>query len=262
MQNLVLDRPLVCFDLETTGTNIADDRIVQIALIRVEPDGGRHSFTSLVNPGRPIPPQATAVHGITDAQVQDAPSLRRIRADVEEMLHGADLAGFNILRFDLPLLEVELQRVGSTYSARGRRVLDAMAIFHRMEPRNLEAAVRFYLGADLPGAHSAEVDATATLEVLDAQLARYGDLPRDPQALHEFCNPDGDRFVDRTRKFRWDDDGEAVFTFGKYRDQTLRAVVELTEGRDYLQWMKGKDFTDEVKAILDGALGGAFPRRR
>ncbi len=262
MQNLDLDRPLVCFDLETTGTRIADDRIVQIALIRVEPDGGRRKFTSLVDPGRPIPPAATAVHGITDAHVQNAPRFRQVRPDVEEILHGADLAGFNITRFDLPLLELEIQRAGGGYTSQGRRVLDAMTIFHRMEPRNLEAAVKFYCQAELPGAHSAEVDAAASLEVLDAQLARYPDLPRDPAALHEFCNPDGDRFVDRTRKFRWDDAGEAVFTFGKYRDQTLRAVVATADGCDYLKWMLNKDFTDEVKSILEGALGGRFPVRR
>lgn len=262
MQNLDLDRPLVCFDLETTGTNVASDRIVQIALIRVEPDGGRRRFTSLVNPGRPIPPEASAVHGITDDHVRSAPRFRQVRPDVEEILHGADLAGFNITRFDLPLLETEIQRAGGTYSARGRRVIDAMTIFHRMEPRNLEAAVRFYCGAELPGAHSAEVDATATLEVLDAQLARYPDLPRDPEALHEFCNPGGDRWVDRTRKFRWDDRGEAVFCFGKYRDKVLREVVVSVEGRDYLQWMQNQDFTDEVKKILADALDGVFPVRR
>jgi len=262
MQNLDLDRPLVCFDLETTGTSIASDRIVQIALIRVEPDGGRSKFTSLVNPGLPIPPEATAVHGITDDHVKNAPRFRQVRPDVEEILHGADLAGFNVARFDLPLLETEIQRAGGKYSSRGRRVLDAMTIFHRMEPRNLEAAVKFYCQAELPGAHSAEVDAVASLEVLDAQLARYPDLPRDPEALHEFCNPEGDRFVDRTRKFRWNDAGDAVFTFGKYRDQALREVATSAEGCDYLKWMQGKDFTDEVKAILDGALGGVFPVRR
>jgi DNA polymerase-3 subunit epsilon len=122
--------------------------------------------------------------------------------------------------------------------------------------------VKFYCQAELPGAHSAEVDAVASLEVLDAQLARYPDLPRDPEALHEFCNPDGDRFVDRTRKFRWNDAGDAVFTFGKYRDQALREVATSAAGCDYLKWMQGKDFTDEVKSILEGALGGVFPVRR
>jgi DNA polymerase-3 subunit epsilon len=261
MQNLPLDRPLVCFDLETTGTDVAKDRIVQIAMIRVEPGGERRTLSTLVNPQRPIPPEASAVHGIRDEHVRNAPSFSQLRAEVEEFLDGADLAGFNMVNFDLPLLEAEIRREGGRFVARGRRLLDAMRIFHLKEPRNLEAAVRFYCGRELEGAHSAEVDALASLEVLDAQLARYPDLPRDPDALHAFCNPDAGRWVDRTRKFRWNDQGEAVFAFGKHEGRSLREMMTNPQDRGYLEWMLGKDFTEEVKGILKDALGGVFPVR-
>ncbi len=261
MNNLQLDRPLVCFDLETTGIDVMRDRIVQIALIRVEPDGSRRSFESLVNPECPIPPGATRVHGITDADVADKPTLARLCAELETMLDGADLAGFNSIRFDLPLLENELQRVGGSFDAGGRRHLDALRIFHRLERRDLTAAYKFYCGKDLVGAHSALVDTEATLEILDAQIAHYDEVPADTEALHRFCNPDANKYVDRTRKFVWNDAGEAVFTFGKLRDRTLRDVVTEASGRSYLEWMIGKDFSDEVKDILRGALNGVFPRR-
>ena len=261
MQNLELDRPLVCFDLETTGTDTARDRIVQISLIRVEPSGERRIFTSLVNPQRPIPPEASAVHGIRDEHVRSEPPFSQIRAEVEEILDGADLAGFNMVRFDLPLLEAEIQREGGRFAVKGRRLLDAMSIFHRKEPRNLESAVRLYCGRDLPGAHSAEVDALATLDVLDAQIGRYPDLPRDPAALHVFCNPDEGTYVDRSRRFRWNDAGDAACNFGKHGGRTLREMVANPKDRGYLEWMIGKDFPEEVKGILRDALDGALPRR-
>ena len=259
MQNLNLDRPLVCFDLETTGTDPQKDRIVQIALIRVEPGGARRSFTTLVNPQRPIPPEASAIHGIRDEHVRSSPPFCQIRDDVEDILEGADLAGYNMVRFDLPMLEAEIRREGGRFEAKGRRLLDAMAIFHKKEPRNLEAAVRLYCGRDLEGAHSAEVDAEATLDVLDAQLAHYPDLPRDPEALHAFCNPDADRWVDRTRKIRWTDTGEAAIAFGKHEGRTLRDLVQ--NDRGYLEWMLNKDFSEEVKGILRDAMNGTYPVR-
>jgi len=261
MQHLELDRPLVAFDLETTGTDVDKDRIVQIGLIRVEPDGTRRTWNQLVNPERPIPPEATAVHGIRDEHVRDQPTFAQLRAEVEQWLDGADLAGFNSIRFDLPLLQAELRRAGSTLSFDGTRHLDAMAIFHQMERRDLTAAYRFYCDKTLEGAHDALADVTATLEVLDAQVGRYPDLPRDLDALHRFCNPDEGRFVDRTRKFTWNDQGEAVFTFGKYNGRSLQETVAERDGRGYLEWMLGKDFSEEVKGILREALAGVFPRR-
>jgi len=249
MRNLKLERPLVGFDLETTGVNVDRDRIVQIALVRIEPGGARRTFETLVNPECPIPPEASAVHGITDADVRDMPTFGQIRRDVEEVLADADLAGFNSVNFDLPLLQAELRRVGSHFDFGGIRHLDAMRIFHAMEPRDLTAALRFYCGKDLVGAHGALADTEATLEILDAQIARYEAVP------------DEGRFVDRTRKFAWTDRGEALFTFGKYQGRTLNEVAALGDGRGYLEWMLGKDFSEEVKGILREALDGVFPRK-
>ncbi|MDY0110902.1 MAG: 3'-5' exonuclease [Candidatus Krumholzibacteria bacterium] len=261
MQNLQLDRPLVCFDLETTGTDVQRDRIVQIALIRIEPTGQRRSFTSLVNPGVPIPAAATAVHGIRDEDVAAAPSFVQIRPEVERILADADLAGYNFIRFDLPLLEAELARAGATIDLRGRRLIDAMTIFHRQEPRHLQAAVKFYCGQAMDAPHSAQADAEATLQVLDAQLARYPDLPRDAAGLHAFCNRGGDRFVDRTRRFRWNDAGEAVMAFGKHQGTTLRDMAT-GERRSYLDWMlRDVDFSGEVKSIVRDALNEKYPAR-
>ena len=261
MQNLPLSRPLVVFDLETTGIDVEKDRIVQIAMIRISPDGGRTTFETLVNPERPIPPAASAVHGIYDADVQDKPTFSQIRRDVEEYLDEADLAGFNSVNFDLPLLQAELKRAGSELDFQGVRHLDAMRIFHIMERRDLTAAYKFYCGEDLTGAHNALADTEATLAILDAQIARYEEVPGEVDALHRFCNPDEGRFVDRKRKFLWNDQGEAEFTFGKFQGQSLNKVVADQRGRSYLEWMLGKDFSEEVKGILRDALDGAFPKK-
>lgn len=261
MQNLKLDRPLVCFDLETTGTDTENDRIVQIGLVRVEPAGSRRSYESLVNPGLAIPPAATAIHGITDADVRDKPTLAGLLGEIEPLLDGADLAGFNAVRFDLPLLEAELRRAGSRLDLAQARVLDAMAIFHLKEPRDLTAAYRYYCGSELTAAHSALADATAALAVLDAQVARYPDLPAEMDALHALCNPDEGRFVDRTRKFVWNAAGEATFNIGKVKGRTLREVASDPAHGGYLEWMLKSDFSEQVKGIVRGALAGVFPRR-
>jgi DNA polymerase-3 subunit epsilon len=261
MQNLKLERALVGFDLETTGINVERDRIVQIALVRIEPGGARRTFETLVNPECPIPPEATAVHGIKDADVRDMPTFSQIRQDVEDFLRDADLAGFNSVNFDQPLLQAEFKRAGSEREFAGVRHLDAMRIFHQMERRDLTAAFRFYCDKELVGAHGALADTEATLEILDAQIARYAEVPAEVEALHRFCNPDEGKYVDRTRKLLWSDRGEALFTFGKFQGKTLNEVVTLKGGRGYLEWMLGKDFSEEVKGILREALGGVFPRK-
>jgi len=257
MQHLHLERSLVVFDLETTGVDVDKDRIVQIAMIRVEPDGARDEWETLVNPEQPIPPGASAIHGITDADVRDAPTFSQLRAEVEQRFDGADLAGFNSVRFDLPLLEAELIRAGGKPDFAGARHLDAMRIFHTMEPRNLGAAYRLYCGEEMTGAHNALNDTRATLDVLDAQVGHYEQVPAEVEALHSFCNPDEGKWVDRSRKFAFDDQGEAVFNFGKLRGTRLRDA-----DRGYLEWMQGKDFSPEIKEILRAALEGVFPQRR
>ncbi len=261
MQNLNLTRPLAVFDLETTGIDVERDRIVQIAIIRVEPGGTRKTFEALVNPEMPIPPASSAVHGIYDADVKDAPTFAQVRAEVEAFLTDVDLAGYNSVRFDQPLLTNELKRVGSEMDFKGVKHLDAMRIFHQKEKRDLSAAYRMYCGKELTGAHNALADTTATLEILDAQLAHYDDLPRDVEALHAYCNPDEGKYVDLKRKFVWNEEGEAEFTFGKYQGQAINAVVADPRGRGYLEWMLGKDFSEEIKGILREALDGVFPRK-
>jgi len=261
MKNLPLQRALVGFDLETTGLDVEKDRIVQMALIRIEPGGARRTFETLVNPERPIPPEASAVHGITDADVRDQPTFSQIRREVEETLHEADLAGFNSVRFDLPLLQSELRRAGSEIDFQGVRHLDSLTIFHRMERRDLTAAYRFYCQKDLTDAHSALADTTATLEILDAQIGRYDEVPTDIDELHRFCNPNEGRYVDRRGKFVWNDQGEAVFTFGKHNGLSLNAVCKDAKARGYLEWMLNKDFDENIKGIVRDALDGVFPRK-
>ncbi|MBU1073553.1 3'-5' exonuclease, partial [bacterium] len=191
--------------------------------------------------------------------VREAPLLAAVAREIIDMFEGADLAGFNSVGFDAPLLENELRRVGTDFSLAGRRHLDAMRIFHRMEPRTLEAAYRKYCGKDLTEAHAALADVEATLEVLDAMVARYDELSGDVTALHEVSNPDEGRWVDRSRKFEWDDDGNAVFAFGKHGGRPLAQIAR--QHPDYLTWMLGKDFSDEVSGILRDALQGRFPEK-
>jgi DNA polymerase-3 subunit epsilon len=261
MQNLRLTRPLVFFDLETTGVDPDRDRIVQMALIRCEPGGERREYVTLVNPERPIPPEATAIHGIRDEDVRDKPSFAQVRREVEELLAGADLAGYNSIRFDGPLLAAELHRAGSGMDLRGVRHLDALVIFRMMEPRNLTAAYRKYCGKDLEGAHDALADTRATLEVLDAQVAYYEEVPGTVDELHTVCNPHEGRYVDRAGKFVWTEDGLAAFSFGKHQGRTLNDLCADPKDRSYLEWMLTKDFSEEIKGILREALGGVFPRK-
>lgn len=255
LEHLQLERSLVFFDLETTGTDPARDRIIEIAVLRIEPDGSRTMRTRRVHPECPIPAEATAVHGIGDEDVRDEPPFRRVARGLLELLEGADLAGFNVRRFDLPLLERELRDCGLDLGLAGRRVIDAMTIFHRMEPRDLSAAVRHYLGRDHEGAHAAEADTTATLEILDAQLARYPDLPRTVEELHEWTRPRRGG-VDEQGKFV-QERGEVVLAFGKHRGRPLSAVA--AEAPDYLRWILGTDFPDDAKELVRRALGEQAP---
>ena len=210
----------------------------------------------------PIPPGATAVHGITDDDVRDQPTFPQICSKVEEFFAGADLAGYNSIRFDQPLLQAELVRAESTLDLQESRHLDAMTIFHKMERRDLSAAYRFYCGQELVGAHSALADTTATLEILDAQVGHYEDVPDTTQALHDFCNADQARFVDRERKLAWNDQGEPEFTFGKLRGRTLASVCSDPDGRGYLEWMLKKDFSADLMDIIRDALAGVYPVKK
>lgn len=260
---LALDRPLAFLDLETTGLSPSRDRIVELALLRVSPDGEVLERERRFNPGIPIPPQATAVHGISDEDVVDEPPFASRARSLVRLLEPCDLAGFNIRRFDLPMLLAEFQRAGVPFDPQGRRILDAQVVFHREEPRDLSAAARFYLDRDHSGAHSALADIRTTAQVLAAQLERYPHLAQDAEALHRYCDEVAPFETALERWFR-EDGGERIFRRGKHRNQSLERVAR--EEPDYLRWMLGLDDLEAevaraVRDALEAVDGGAVPPR-
>ena len=235
---LSLQRPLAFFDLETTGIKIGRDRIVQIGIVRLLVDGTRTSYQTLVNPGIPIPAEATAVHGITDADVADAPALEDVAREVLDALVGCDLAGFNCLRFDIPFLAEELHRVGRDWDSSTLRVVDVQRIYHKMEPRNLGAALKYYCGREHEGAHDALADVQATADVLLAQLERYPDALQGDVAFLGELSGDRQRSPDAAGKLKFDDKGNVCLSFGKYQGWTLENIGRNDPG--YLQWLMTK----------------------
>lgn len=254
-----LTRPLVVFDLETTGTNPHVDRIVEIALLKIHPDGETESRCLRVNPEQPIPPETTAIHGITDDDVANAPRFREISVELLSFLRDCDLAGFGIIRFDVPLLRREFSRAGIDFPPPNTRLVDAQRVFHFKEPRDLSAALRFYCNDDHANAHSADADVAATWRVLLGQLERYSDLPKSVEELDLFCNPRDPSALDPDGKIRWRGN-EAVIAFGQKSGISLRQLVQ--DEPNYLKWILNKDFSPEVKAIVRDAMDGRFPQRR
>jgi len=248
-----LERPLAFFDLETTGLSIASDRIVELALIRLSPHGDVLERVRRFNPGIPIPPEATAIHGITDQDVAEEPPFSATARSLAELLDNCDLGGFNIRRFDLPMLLAEFKRAEVAFSIRGRLLIDAQTIFHREEPRDLSAAARFYLGREHPEAHTALGDIRTSAAVLSAQLNRYPHLPRDLHGLHAYCD---ETSPFQTEVDRWFQEKEGILFFrrGKHRGEALAKVA--AETPDYLRWMLGADDMDEeVLEVVRRALG-------
>jgi DNA polymerase-3 subunit epsilon len=233
---------------------------VEIAVLRVEPDGSSQARARRIDPGVPIPPEATAVHGITDQDVRGEPTFAGLAKSLAALLEGCDFAGFGVARFDLRLLEAEFHRAEVPFSLEGRSVVDALRIFHDRERRDLAAACRLYLGREHEGHHGAEADARAALEVLEGQLARYPDLPGEVETLSEsYGLPRRDpSWIDADGKLVWQE-GEAAVSFGKHRGRSLRELV--AEEPDYLDWILQKDFSDEVKSIVGEAKAGRFPVR-
>lgn len=248
-----LSRPLAFFDLETTGLSTTSDRIVELALIRVSPQGDVLERVRRFNPGIPIPPEASAIHGITDEDVADEPPFSAVARSLVELLDNCDLGGFNIRRFDLPMLLAEFKRAGVPFSVAGRRLIDAQTIFHREEPRDLSAAARFYLGREHREAHSALGDIRTSAAVLSAQLERYPGVPRDLDGLHAYCD-EVSPFQTEVDRWFLDRDGELVFRRGKHRGELLSLVAR--SAPDYLQWMLGADDMDEeVLQVVREAMG-------
>lgn len=243
---LNLKNPIVFFDLETTGTNIVSDRIVEIAYHKVSPNGREETKSMRINPGIPIPPGATAVHHISDADVADCPTFKEVAKEIVKDIEGCDLAGYNSNRFDIPLLAEELLRAEVDVDLSKRKFVDVQVIFHKMEARTLAAALKFYCDKDLTDAHEAQADTLATYEVLQAQLDRYPELQNDIDFLSKFTTQNNN--VDFSGKFVYNDKGEEVFNFGKYKGQKVEDVLKTDTG--YYGWMLNGDFSLHTKKVL------------
>jgi len=259
MLALKLDRPIIVFDVETTGLSPRQDRIIELAAIKVMPDGTEEARTWLLNPTVPIPPETTKVHGITDEIVKSCPTFRDKAQEIFAFFEGCDVSGFNADRFDIPMLEEEFARAGLNFNASGRCHIDVQRIYHRMVPRDLSAAVRFYLDRDHTGAHGAEADARATLDVLKAQMLKYGQLPRSVAELDEYLVPHDPLNADRFGMLRWVK-GELTVNFGRKKGTPLKKL--LLEEPNYLRWIIKGDFDSEVRMIVkDLYENGRLPPR-
>lgn len=246
MSALQLTRPLAVIDLETTGTNVATDRIIEIAVIKIMPDRSVQNKVKRINPGMPIPAATTAIHGISDDDVKDAPVFKQVANEYRQFLENCDIAGYNSNRFDIPMLVEEFLRAGLTFEVSNRRFIDVQKIFHLMEKRTLSAAYKFYCDKDLINAHSAEADALATFEILEAQLVRYGSqLKADVDALAAFTKEDD--FVDFARRIVMQN-GVEMFNFGKYKGRPVRDVLKAEP--QYYDWMMKADFPLNTKQKL------------
>lgn len=263
--DIQLTRDLVFFDIESTGLNVINDRIVQIALIKYPKKGGEpEELEMLVNPGIPISKEAMGVHGITPKDVARKPTFAQVAQELYDFIGNADLAGYNSNRFDVPMLMEEFARVGMEFDISRRKLVDVQRIFYKMEPRTLSAALRFYCNKDMENAHDALADVRATVDVLLGQLSKYegqdhvdGDgnvtpnaVQPDVAALHEFSNDF--RFVDATQKMRYGDRGEILFNFGKYNGKAVKEVLKLEP--NYCQWILNKEFSSQVKQIVKGIM--------
>ncbi|MGB3618996.1 MAG: 3'-5' exonuclease [Catalinimonas sp.] len=257
-----LKRPLAVFDLETTGVDQVKDRIVEMSVAKALPDGTVVLNTWRINPTVPIPPETSAIHGIYDEDVRDAPPFKQVAREIARVLEGCDLAGFNHVRFDVPMLVEEFLRTDVPFDVSKRRLLDAARLFHLMEKRNLSAAYRFYCDGDISdigrGAHSAEADTIATLRVLDGQLDRYdgqtaydnlgkeqGTISRDVDAMHELLN---DRMIDLANRMCYNDEGVAIINFGKHKHRPVLEVLEREPS--FYDWVMRGDFPLDTKRKL------------
>lgn len=243
---LHITRPICFFDLETTGVNVAKDRIVEISILKIFPDGREVELTERINPTVPIPAVTTAVHGISDADVADKPTFAERAKDIHDMIKDSDLAGFNSNRFDIPLLVEELLRADIDFDMKNRNAIDIQNIFHKMEQRTLVAAYKFYCNKDLTDAHSAAADTKATYEVLKAQLDRYDELQNDMKFLGDFSTRK--KQADFAGFIGYDKEGLEIFTFGKHKGKKVEVVLENEPG--YFGWIQNADFPLYTKKVL------------
>lgn len=243
---LNLKKPIVFFDLETTGIDVVNDRIVEISLVKIFVDGKEEIKTMRINPEMPIPPQSTEIHGISDDDVKDEPSFKIVAKDVAKFIEGCDLAGYNSNKFDIPLLAEEFLRVDLDVDLKKRRFIDVQVIFHKMEQRTLSAAYKFYCKKNLDNAHSAEADTIATYEILKAQIDRYPDLNNDMEELSVFSSHN--KNADFAGRIVFNDKDEEIFNFGKYKGQTVESVLDKDQG--YFSWMLNSNFPLYTKKVL------------
>ncbi|MBS1629425.1 MAG: 3'-5' exonuclease [Bacteroidetes bacterium] len=244
MSQLSLNRPIVFFDLETTGTNPATDRIIELSLVKILPEGRRDTWTQRLNPGMPIPAESSAVHGIFDADVQDLQGFRQIAKELWAWMKNCDLGGYNVARFDLPLLVEEFLRSDVPVDFANCRVIDAQKIFFKMEQRTLSAAYQFYCGKTMENAHCAEADTLASIEVLEAQIDHYPELGHEVEGLYEFLKEE-EPFVDYAQRLKRKSNGVVVFNFGKYIGKSVEEIF--TKEPSYYDWMMKADFSLHTK---------------
>lgn len=246
--NISLNNPLAILDIEATGLSITTDRIVEIAILKVYPDGSEQEFLKRVNPEIEIPAEVTAIHGISNEDIKDAPTFQEILPELEEFIKDADFAGYNSNKFDLPLLAEELLRAGSELDLSAKKHIDVQNIFHKMEQRTLIAALAFYCNKELVNAHTAMADAKATWDVLEAQLGKYDNLKRDVDFLNEFTKHNDVTRVDFAGRLALNKKGETVYNFGKHKGKTVKQVAEIEPG--YYGWMLDADFPLYTKQCL------------
>jgi len=253
---LQLTRPLAIIDLETTGVNLGTDRIVEIAIIQILPDGTKQVKRKLINPEIPISAASTEIHGITNEMLKDAPTFRQVANELKQFLEHCDLAGYNSNRFDIPMLAEEFLRVGMEFEGKGRKLLDVQKIFHMMEQRTLSAAYRFYCNKELEGAHGAEADATATWDVLVAQVVRYPQLGTNIDTILKHIGEEP--VVDFARRFVLEN-GVEVFNFGKYKGRAVADVLKAEP--QYYDWMMKGDFPLHTKQKLTEIFNRAMLKK-
>jgi DNA polymerase-3 subunit epsilon len=253
---LQLKRPVAFIDLETTGTNLSTDRIVEIAIVKVGVDGTRQTKRKLINPLMPIPKSSSDVHGITDEMVKDAPSFKQVANEIKQFIEHCDIGGYNSNRFDIPMLVEEFLRAGLNFSVEGRKLIDVQRVFHLMEQRTLSAAYKFYCQKTLEGAHSAEVDAAATWEILEAQIERYPEIGVTIESICSFCGEED--LVDFARRFVKVDCKE-VFNFGKHKGRCVEEVLKAEP--QYYDWMMKGDFPLHTKQKLTEILNRSLLKK-
>ncbi|WP_405292242.1 exonuclease domain-containing protein [Algibacter sp. Ld11] len=245
---LNLTKPICFFDLETTGINISKDRVVEISILKVYPNGNKESRTWLVNPEMTIPQEVIEIHGISNEKVANEPTFKELAKDIYNMIKDSDLGGFNSNRFDIPLLAEELLRADIDFDMKSSLAVDVQTIFHKMEQRTLSAAYKFYCNEDLEGAHSAEADTNATYEILKAQLDRYDELENSTKFLAEFSSRN--KFADFAGFINYNKDGVECFSFGKHKGKLVTDVLEQEPG--YFGWLLNADFPLYTKKVLTG----------